>query len=230
MAISHADLDHRGGAPSLLEAFPCGELWLPRGALGDPAFRALVAQARELGVRVRERGLGDAPLVREGGALRLAPLWPPARGEGLSDNNRSLVLRVDFAGARALLLGDLEASGEAALLASGAELRAEIVKLAHHGSRSSSTPALLAAIRPQLAIASAPRRGRFGWPHREVLERLEASGIALAWTGRDGALLVRVGPHEACVRRWREGACSPLAEPRAPTRSSRTNRPPPDPR
>ncbi len=230
LAISHADLDHRGGAPSLLEAFPCAELWLPRGALGDPAFRALVARARELGARVRERGLGDAPLVRESGALRIAPLWPPARAEGLSDNDRSLVLRVEVAGTRALLLGDLEAPGEAALLASGADLRAQIVKLAHHGSRSSSTPALLAAIRPQLAIASAPLRGRFRWPHAEVRERLATSGIALAWTGRDGALLVRLARNEACVRRWRGGACSPLAETRAPPRSSRTNRPPPTPR
>ncbi len=211
LAISHADLDHRGGAASVLGALPCDELWLPRGTLGDAAFRALAAQARALGVRVRGRGAGDAPLVRGGGALRVTPLWPAARTAGMSDNNRSLVLSVEVAGTRALLLGDLEASGEAALLASGAELRAEIVKLAHHGSRSSSTPALLAAIRPRLAIASAPLRGRFGWPHAEVRERLAASGIALAWTGRDGAVVVRLGRGVACVRRWREGErCEPL--------------------
>jgi succinate-semialdehyde dehydrogenase/glutarate-semialdehyde dehydrogenase len=211
LAISHADLDHRGGAAAVLAAFPCAELWLPRGALRDGAFAPLLAAARAHGARVRERGAGDAPLVRAG--LRVTSLWPPRAHAELSDNDRSLVLRVELAGTRALLLGDLEARGERALVASGADLRARVLKLAHHGSRSSSTPELLGAVRPQLAIASAPLRGRFGWPHREVRERIAAHGIALAWTGRDGALLVHAGRH-ACLRRWRIAPeCEPIAAP-----------------
>ena len=208
LAISHADLDHRGGALAVLRAFPCRELWLPHGALRDPAFSALVGEARQHDVEVRERGAGDAPLIRAG--LRISSLWPPRRPAGLSDNDRSLVLRVELAGLRVLLLGDLEARGEAALLASGADVGADVLKLAHHGSHSSSTTALLAAVRPRLAIASAPLRGRFHWPHREVLERLAERAIPLAWTGRDGALLVGAGPRP-CLRRWRRGAvCVPL--------------------
>lgn len=212
LAITHADLDHRGGAPAVLDTFPCRELWLPRGALRDPSFRALIAHASALGVRARERGAGDAPLVR--GALRVAPLWPPRELEPLGDNDRSLVLRVELPGVRALLLGDLEARGEGALLASGADLRADVVKLAHHGSRSSSTSALLRAASPRLAIASAPLGGRFGWPHPEVRERLVASGIPLAWTGRDGALLVGARGDAPCIRRWRfDARCTPLVRP-----------------
>jgi len=223
LAITHADLDHRGGAPAVLDTFPCRELWLPRGAVRDPSFRALVAHARALGVRVRELGAGDAPLMR--GALRVAPLWPPAEARGLGDNDRSLVLRVELPGLRALLLGDLEARGELSLLASGAELRADVVKLAHHGSRSSSTSALLHAVSPRLAIASAPLHGRFGWPHREVRERLAERRIPLAWTGRDGALLV-AAPREACLRRWRfDARCAPPSSPARSVRPARAANP-----
>jgi competence protein ComEC len=208
LAITHADLDHRGGASAVLGAFPCEELWLPRGALGAPAFEELAAEARARGARVVERGAGDAPLVR--GGLRVAPLWPPAGAGELSDNDRSLVLRVEIGTLRALLLGDLEARGEQALLASGAALGADLLKLAHHGSRSSSTAALLAAVAPRLAVASAPLRGRFGWPHREVRARVALAGSSLAWTGRDGALLVAAA-RAPCVRRWRRDAgCRPL--------------------
>jgi len=209
LAITHGDLDHRGGAPSVLEMFSCRELWLPHGAGRDPAFRSLVEQARGRGARVRELGAGAPTSVH--GPLSITPLWPPERTRGLGDNDRSLVLRVELPGLRALLLGDLELRGEAALLAGGADLRASVVKLAHHGSRSSTGSALLTAAAPRLAIASAPLRGRFGWPHREVRSRLAAHGIPLAWTGRDGALLIGT-EGVPCVRRWRAGPrCIPLA-------------------
>ncbi|MBM4385725.1 MAG: DNA internalization-related competence protein ComEC/Rec2 [Deltaproteobacteria bacterium] len=211
LAVSHADLDHRGGAPSVLDTFRCRELWLPHGARAEPGFAALAARARKRGVRVRERGLGDAPIVRAG--VRVAPLWPPRDAARLGDNDRSLVLRVELAGLSALLLGDLEARGEERLLASGARLRADVLKLAHHGSRSSTTHGLLDAVQPRLAIASAPLAGRFGWPHASVRERVAARGARLAWTGRDGALLVSAGAR--CMRAWRDSAeaCRALAVP-----------------
>ncbi len=209
LALSHADLDHRGGAPAVLAAFPVGELWLPRGAARDPAFAPLRGRARERGVAVVERGAGDPP--RRWGGLELAALWPPRAADGLGDNDRSLVLRASVGGRRVLFPGDLEASGEEALLASGARLRAEILKLAHHGSRSSSSAGFLDAVGPVLAIASAPAAGRFGWPHPEVRERLAARGAELVWTGRDGAVLVGLRG-AGCVRRWRQGAlCTPLS-------------------
>lgn len=209
LALTHADLDHRGGAASVLDTFRCRELWLPHGALSELAFRAIAAHAKQRQTIVRERGLGGAPLVR--GEARVLPLWPPRAAPSLGDNDRSLVLRVDLPGLKALLLGDLEARGEHALLASHASLRADVAKLAHHGSRSSSTDRLLDAMRPRLAIASAPLDGRFGWPHASVRARVAEKGIPLAWTGRDGALVVRAGA-APCVRRWRDasGACAPL--------------------
>ncbi len=196
LVASHADLDHRGGLPAVLASFPVGALWIPRGERSEPAFTELLAAARQRGVPIHERGQGDATL--QAGDLAVTPLWPPARVGDDSRNDRSLVLRIDVGAARVLLPGDLEAAGEAGLLASlgasGADLRADVLKLAHHGSRSSSTAAFLAAVSAELAVASAPCAGRFGMPHAEVLERAADASTSLWWTGRDGAVLVGVAP------------------------------------
>jgi competence protein ComEC len=185
---THADLDHRGGLPAVLDALPVSELWLPWDAGVDEGFAPLLRVARARGVRVREVGAGSPP--RRVGGLRIAPLWPP-RGATGSRNARSLVVRIDAGEQRrALLPGDLDVEAERRLLERAVDLRADVLLLPHHGSRSSSSAAFLDAVAPRLAIASAPCRGRFGMPHREVRERLAARGTPLGWTGRDGALRV----------------------------------------
>ncbi len=102
-------------------------------------------------------------------------------------------MRIDVRGRRVLLPGDIEAAAESALLAAGAELRADLLKLPHHGSRSSSTARFLEAVGATLAVASAPWQGRFGMPHAEVLERARGAHLTVWWTGRDGAVMVGLG-------------------------------------
>lgn len=190
---THADLDHRGGLASVLGRIRVDRLWLPPGALTDPAFESLRAVARVRGTVLEERGAED-PAARIGDLVIETP-WPPRDpGAVRSRNDASLVLRVSVAGRRMLLTGDIEAATEAALLARGAALSADVLKLAHHGSRTSSTPEFLAALAGAVAIASAPRFGRFGMPHRETIERTREAGYSLWWTGRDGAVLVGLEP------------------------------------
>jgi competence protein ComEC len=201
VAASHADLDHRGGLPAVLRAIPVDRLWLPHGGVGDPAFADVLTAARVAGAVVEEQGAGGAPLVAAD--LRIEPLWPPRGDATGSRNDRSLVLRVELAGRTVLLPGDLEAGAEARLLAArGAPLRADVLKLGHHGSRTSSTAAWLAAVDGAVAIASAPRAGRFGMPHAEVVERARAAGYSVWWTGRDGAVLIGLEP-VLHVQGWR---------------------------
>jgi competence protein ComEC len=203
VAASHGDLDHRGGLPAVLRALPVERVWLPHGGAGDAAFAETVRAARALGATVEEHGAGS-PALRVGD-LRVVPLWPPpGPGDG-SRNDRSLTLRVEVAGRTVLLPGDLEASAEGHLLARGAPLRADVLKLGHHGSRSSSSAEWLEAVGGAVAVASAPRFGRFGMPHPEVVARAHAAGYALWWTGRDGAVLVGLEP-VLHVRGWRPRA------------------------
>jgi competence protein ComEC len=191
VVATHADLDHRGGLPAVLRAVPVDALWIPSGGLGEPGFEAVVAAARARAVPVFERGAGS-PRARVGD-LVVAPLWPPAGRGRVARNDGSLVVRIEVAGRRVLLPGDLEAGGEAALVASGADLRADVVMLSHHGSRTSSTALFLQAAAPTIAVASAPCWGRFEMPHPEVLERAHAVDASVWWTGRDGAVLIGLG-------------------------------------
>jgi beta-lactamase superfamily II metal-dependent hydrolase len=115
---SHGDLDHRGGLDSVLESVPTTRLWLPAGGARDPVFSSLVAAAKERGTLVAEKGEGDR--AESFADLRVTPLWPP-RSRELSHNEASLVVRVEVAGTRVLLTGDIEAGAEAALLSSGAD-------------------------------------------------------------------------------------------------------------
>jgi competence protein ComEC len=201
LLATHTDLDHRGGIPAVLDAFPVAALWVPRGAHAEPGFAALSESARAHAVPIRERGAGDP--TRRIGDLAITPLWPPAATGALSSNDRSLVVRIEVAGQRLLLPGDIEAAAEAGLLANAADLRADVLKLGHHGSRSSSSSRFLSEVDANVAVASAPCAGRFEMPHARVLARAREAQLSVWWTGRDGAVHVGLGER---LRVWGSGA------------------------
>ena len=112
----------------------------------------------------------------------------------MKTNDLSCVLRIDSAHGSALLTGDLEARGEALLLREQAPLRADALLVPHHGSRTSSTPAFVAAVAPRVAIFTAGYRNRFGHPRAEVVARYERVGAALLRSDRQGAVTLTFGP------------------------------------
>lgn len=191
LVVSHGDLDHRGGVPSVLDAVPVDEIWIPFGSAQDPAFTEILVAAKLRGVEVRERGAGSA--VRTVGELRISALWPQRSPLDRSRNDRSLVVRVEVHGRAILLPGDIEVAAELDLARSGVDLRAEILALPHHGSRTSSSATFLRAVGAEVAIASAPPVGSFELPHPDVLARTRLAGASVWWTGRDGAVLVGLG-------------------------------------
>jgi competence protein ComEC len=211
VVVSHADLDHRGGLAAVLKAVPVDALWLPAGAENDSGLGDLLSLAERRGIARRALAAGDAPL--RVGDLVVETLWPQRSAERRhwSRNDRSLVLRVQVADDRVLLTGDVGADVERVLIASGVDVSADVLKLPHHGSRTSSTPEFLAAVGAEVLLLSAPCGGRSGLPDARLLERLRAETAALAWTGRDGAStvvasragrprrLLRWAPERSCV-------------------------------
>ncbi|HET9623246.1 MAG TPA: MBL fold metallo-hydrolase, partial [Kofleriaceae bacterium] len=210
--ISHPHPDHYLGLAAITA--PITELWAadeaprppsdrgPRKAQPAsvlPGFAAITAGLAARGTRLVHPGLG---VVRREAGVELA-VWAP-RFQPTADaaamcaadpvrtvNDNSLVVAVRFAGRTILFAGDLEAEGEDDLIAAGLGA-VDVVKVAHHGSPTSSTPRFVAHTRPRLAVISCGRGNAFGFPAPAVIARWLAGGAAVARTDRDGAITVTV--------------------------------------
>jgi competence protein ComEC len=205
LALSHDHDDHAGGALAVLRDVEVGELWLGEGSLRDPLTRAVAAEAVARGVAVRRLKRGD---IAEVAGLELAVLHPGLLDRSRSLNDRCLVLRVETDdGASILLPGDLEAGGERALLAAGADPRAGALVAPHHGADGSSTAAFLAGVRPRLVLVSAGAGNRFGHPGRAALSRFAAAAARVLRTDRDGTMTLddSEGAWTASVEKNRRG-------------------------
>jgi len=176
LVVSHGDNDHIGGVRHLLGTFP--------------VRRILTGVANELKAF-------DAEQCRRGQAwswdgVQFAMLHP---NRPRSDNNGSCVLRVTAAGNSVLLPGDIEREAESALVRRyGQELKAEVLVAPHHGSKTSSSPAFLDAVRPQAVLFPVGYRNRYGFPHESVVTRFRRAGVRLWGTARDGAISVKLEP------------------------------------
>jgi competence protein ComEC len=171
VVISHADVDHSGGAARLRQVMPVDD-WLSGGMPPFPGTRPCQA--------------GRAWTWDQ---VRFEILHPGIDYSG-SDNEDSCVLRVVAPGGRVLLTGDIGRQAETALLAQEENLRAEVLVLAHHGSAGSSSASFLAAVAPQWALASAGYGNRWDFPRPAVRDRLARQGSALVVTGDVGAVRV----------------------------------------
>lgn len=129
----------------------------------------------------------------------VAVLWPPA-ADRPPGNDASVVLRLSYAGHSALLTGDIEAAAEGALLAGGASLRADLLKVAHHGGASSTSATFLAAVRPKVAVISVGASNPFGHPSLEAVARLVMAKAQILRTDRLGA--IRVAFDDSGMRAW----------------------------
>ncbi len=171
VVLSHAHEDHIGGMEAVIRNFRPRELWA--GPLPEvPAWRHLRDVASQQGVAIRRLSAGQR--FPYGGAV-IEVLAPPEErmpAEAPSDLD-SLVLRVSFGDSSVLLTGDLERRVESVLLESERLKPAGILKVAHHGSRRTTSEEFLRAVRPAFAVISAGAENPYGHPHPEVLRRIE---------------------------------------------------------
>jgi len=188
MVVSHEHLDHAGGAESVSRLVPPARVMRGAAPEGD-------AGACRSGRQWRWDAVGFAILHQD-------------RSKGLTQNDRSCVLRIAAGGRRMLLTGDIERTAERRMLERyGSDaLRAEVMLMPHHGSDTSSGGELLERVAPRMAIYSAGRDNRFGHPAPAVLRRYAARGAAVLGTPDSGAITLRLSGANPGLpsRRYRE--------------------------
>jgi competence protein ComEC len=216
VALSHPHPDHLNGLFRILERFDVGAFWSSGDDGHNPEYRRFVALAQQRGVPMPE------VVTSRLGAAAVMPLGPfesSADGserigapEGLTVNDASLVLRVGFAGRGILFAGDLEADGEGELAGRrdvGQRVGSDVLKVPHHGSRTSSSPELVDAVAPALAVISLGWRNQFHFPAPEVVARYAARGTRVLRTDRDGAISVVISPEGRLSVRCERGCPQP---------------------
>ena len=181
---THAHADHMAGLNDVAKNFGIGSAIFGRAPLDDPDFAALAEVLRQRGIPIETVSRGD---VLRFGDVTVEVLYPANREDSAatSDNDNSVVLRLTFGDRVFLLTGDIEKAAEVQLVSSGI-LTADVVKVPHHGSRTSSTQAFVDAVNAQFAFISAPERSPFGHPHPEVVGRWRNSGAMVLTTGTGG--------------------------------------------
>ncbi|MBV9774081.1 MAG: DNA internalization-related competence protein ComEC/Rec2 [Gemmatimonadetes bacterium] len=192
LVVTHPDADHIGGAPAVLRGVEVGRLVEPGLAVGKPLYLETLHTAQERGTAWVAARQGRT-LSLDG--VTLAFLWPvQAMLDANPEANKiSAVMQLRYGSFAALLTGDADTEVEGRLVERyGDSLRSQVLKVGHHGSRTSTSDALLDAVRPELAAVSVGRRNRYGHPTPETLARLAAHHVPVVRTDREGTVSIRV--------------------------------------
>ncbi|HZN01873.1 MAG TPA: DNA internalization-related competence protein ComEC/Rec2 [Pyrinomonadaceae bacterium] len=192
---THADADHIDGLNDVLKNFSIRAALVGRAPANDPEFDKFSKTIAETRTHLETIQAGD---VIRFGDVEVSVLWPPAEGIG-SDNNDSVVLRIKLGERSILLTGDIEKAAERSLIAS-TELKTDVVKVPHHGSKTSSTDDFVQSTKPTYAIISVGRNSMFGHPHKDVVDRWQANGATVLTTGTSGTITVTTNGYDLSLK------------------------------
>lgn len=193
LIITHPHPDHMGGVFFILPMLKVEKIYDNGQDLGGvrkvcPIYRwyeDLVRKRKNYAVLIS----GDTLTL---GSLTLEVLWPPGVPTSSDFNAFSLVMMVSYGGFSCLLSGDLTASGERELLKRGVSLKADVLKVGHHGAEDATTKEFLEAVSPGIAVVSVDKDNFWGYPSARVLERLKKAGVKVYRTDRDGDIVLKI--------------------------------------
>jgi competence protein ComEC len=202
IVATHAHTDHVLGLHAIIDNFHPRELWTGASP-SSPVQDALLAHARRAGMRVHRMHAGETFDFGRTHGVALAPVagYIPADTPG---NDDSLVLRLQYGRRSFLLAGDMESPIEDRLVMDGALCRTDVLKVGHHGSKTSSTEPFLDALHPAFGLISDGVDNLFHHPHRQVLDRLAAHRIEVFRTDTVGLITVRTDGQHVTIETWED--------------------------
>jgi competence protein ComEC len=199
LALTHPDSDHMNGLIFIASNFEPREFWFNGDRVDKPAYNELMGIIESKKIKIllpsemcdREREISGVKIEL------LHPLSGDSEtGASYEDtnlNNNSLVLKITYNGTSFLFPGDIEREAEEALLSRAAALKSDILLVPHHGSKGSSTMLFLRAVSPKICVISSGSGNRFGFPHKETMDRLRETGATIMRVDESGAIEFKVG-------------------------------------
>jgi len=203
--LSHPDEDHAMGFRGLFEQVSIRQWWFHEAIFRKPFLKPVV---RELALRARERSIATRAITEPVKGTEGRASWRviPIHSDSPSSNDQALVAEINFAHCDFIFTGDIEAHGES-FLQQEIHGEKEFLKVAHHGSRTSSNPELLQKLKPRVALVSAGPGNPYGHPHPAIMERLIRVGARTLRTDFHGFVRIDVNQHGDFECRSYKGDC-----------------------
>ncbi len=187
VVATHPHEDHIGSLDAVIKAFEIGEVFMPGATTTTKTFRDVLAAVRDKGLKITTARAG-LNILRSDNLS--ADIIAPHGSQYESLNNHSAVVKITYGRVGFLLTGDAEAQSEAEMLAgSASSLKADVLKVGHHGSKTSTSTPFLKAVAPRYAVISLAADNDYHYPHKVVLDRLKKAGVQVLRTDQKGTIV-----------------------------------------
>lgn len=203
---THPHEDHIGAMDKVIYSFPVEQVYLPKITHNTRTFEELLQAVKNRGLKIKTARAGVSIPLTGVDCIIVSPVDQ----EYKEINDYSAVIKLSYGKQGFLFCGDAGETAESAMLAAGAKLQADVLKVAHHGSSSGSSARFLQAVSPRHAVISCGLDNPYGHPHQETLQRLQKSGINILRTDQSGTIIMSTdgnGPLEISTERQKDGGC-----------------------
>ncbi len=189
LVATHPHSDHIGGMRAVIDKFDIGTVYMPKVENNTYSYEKLLKSIKNKGAKIKNTKAGTNIMKSDAFEISVDAL-APSGSKYDSLNNYSIVIRIKYRNNTLLYMGDAETLSEGEILKKYPDLKADVIKVGHHGSSSSSSQALVDAVKPEYAIFSLAKNNDYHHPHKQVTERWKKSGAKLYRTDQCGTITV----------------------------------------